>query len=179
LLLVDYLLCLFPVVDYPLASDFAEILEEFLQLAQQSDMLVRSALALKTIYHCRLSDCHQARGWLARLQEYHQREPAGFDDWMVHFAAARVDICEQRWQDAGRNYERALQAARKTGLRPFEAFIQFEWGRSLIASGLSEMREEGERRLRAALQLFTDLPLPFFAARVTDLLEGLGTPENS
>ncbi len=179
LLLVDYLLCLFPVLDFPLASDFAEILEEFLRLAQQSGMLVRSALALKTIHHCRINDPQQACAWLKRLQAYHRQKPAAFDNWMVYYAAAQVDICEQRWQDARQNYERALLAAGQAGLRPFKAFIQFEWGRSLLASGLPEMRAESRQRLRAALQLFTDLPLPFFAARVADLLEGPGASENS
>jgi hypothetical protein len=63
----------------------------------------------------------------------------------------------ERFDDAGRHFEDALEMNEKMGARPWLAHTQHDYARLLIARGTAEDRAKGDALLATALATYRDL----------------------
>jgi len=62
-----------------------------------------------------------------------------------------------RWDDAARRFDDALKMTAEMGARPFEAYVQIEYGAMLVASSRLEDNEKGAALLNQGLATATEL----------------------
>jgi class 3 adenylate cyclase/tetratricopeptide (TPR) repeat protein len=75
----------------------------------------------------------------------------------------------ERWDEAARHFERALERETRIGARPFAAYAQCDYGQMLLERGEPGLRREANDRLEAASKLAQQIGMPHVCARVEEL----------
>jgi tetratricopeptide (TPR) repeat protein len=84
----------------------------------------------------------------------------------VHHYLGLLAATRQRWDDASRHFEAALASEARMGGRPFVAWTECEYGKSLLARGDPVDRDPAGRLLESALATAREIGMAGLVARI-------------
>jgi eukaryotic-like serine/threonine-protein kinase len=117
-----------------------------------------------------LGDAEHASVLYERLLPYADRVAISYPEISTGSVAYRLGLLAammERWDDAERHFENALEMNRRIGARPWLAHTQEDYARMLIARGTPEARERALELLANARSNYANLGMNTFAKRAS------------
>jgi tetratricopeptide (TPR) repeat protein len=141
------------------------------------DFLTMTVLNLLTILACRFGDTRRA-ALLYDLLVPHSGHllmvgvPVACMGAVTHWLGMLAGTL-QRWDDAERHFEAAVETNTRIGARPYLAQTQQEYARMLISRGATGDKEKARALLTESMNTCQELGMPSFLKEAEELMEQL------
>jgi tetratricopeptide (TPR) repeat protein len=132
----------------------------------------RTSMVIFAAYGCVVSALHdEAAALYPLVAERTDQIPIGlFDLVLTQRVAGMAAAAAERWDDAARHFEAALQQAEEFPNRIDEPQVRHWFGKMLLDRGRPQDHARGREMVGSAIDRYTTIGMPLHAAMARDLL---------